>query len=79
MELFARFSYAYPAGDQHIKNDSEVNEILNTKLLKFLKENTIKEYRIINAETSQLPTPAFGPGNASVICTLNIAYKKEEK
>ena len=58
MELFARFSYTYPAGDQHIKNDNEINEILNSKLIKFLKENSIKEYRILNAETSQLPPPA---------------------
>ena len=76
MELFARFSYTYPAGDQHIKNDDEINEILNSKLIKFLKENSIKEYRILNAEISQLPPPVFGPGNASVICTLNIAYIK---
>jgi len=79
MELFARFSYMYPAGDQHIKNDNEINEILNFKLIKYLKENSIKEYRILNAETSQLPPPAFGPGNASVICTLNIAFKTEDK
>jgi len=74
MELFARFSYTYTAGDQHIKNDDEINEILNAKLLTFLKENSITEYRILNAETASLPPPAFGPGNASVICTLNVAY-----
>lgn len=75
MELFARFSYAYPAGDQRIKNDNEISEILNTKLNNFLKENAIIEYRILNAETTALPPPVFGSGNASVICTLNVAYK----
>lgn len=79
MELFARFSYVYSAGDPHIKNDDEISEILNSKLLKYLKENSIKEYRILNGETSQLPASAFGPGNTSVICTLNIAYKADAK
>ena len=46
MELFARFSYTYPAGDKHLENDDDVNEILNKKLLRFLKDNPIKEYRI---------------------------------
>jgi hypothetical protein len=77
MELFARISYTYPAGDIHIENDNEINEKLNSKLIKYLTENSIKEYRIINAETSSLPTAAFGPGIASVICSLYIAYKKE--
>lgn len=52
--------------------------ILNNNLIKYLKENSIKEYRIINAETSSLPSPAFGPGNESVMCTLNIAYKSDK-
>lgn len=26
MELFARFSYTYHAGDQHIKNGNEIND-----------------------------------------------------
>jgi hypothetical protein len=78
MELFARFSYMYPAGDDSIKNDIEINKILNAKLIKFLEENSIKEYRILNAETSYLPPPAWAPGTASVICTLNIAYKSNK-
>jgi len=78
MELFARFSYMYPAGDQHIENDDEINEILNAKLIKYLKEKSIKEYRILNAETSYLPPPAWAPGTASVICTLNVAYKSDK-
>lgn len=77
MELFARFSYTFPAGDREIKNDAELNKILNSKLTDFLKENSIVEYRILNGETSSLPSPAFGPGNSSVICTLNIAYKTQ--
>ena len=62
-------------GQDSIGNDNELNEILNNKLLKFLKENSIKEYRILNAEIASLPPPAYGAGNASVICTLNIAYQ----
>jgi hypothetical protein len=74
MELFARFSETYPPGYGDIDDDNEINKKLNAKLIKFLKENSIKEYRILNAEIAALPPPAFGPGNASVICTLNIAY-----
>lgn len=75
MELFARFSYTYPAGDKDIKNDTEINKLLNDKLTLFIKENKIEENRILNGDISSLPQPAFGPGNASVICSLNIAYQ----
>jgi hypothetical protein len=75
MELFARISYTYPAGDKNIKNDTEVNKLLNDKLTLFIKEQGIKEYRIINGDITPLPQPSFGPGNESVICFINIAYK----
>jgi hypothetical protein len=76
MELFARFSYTYPAGDKDIKNDSEINRILNDKLFAFIKANSIEEYHILNGQISSLPRPAFGPGNESVLCSLNISYRQ---
>jgi hypothetical protein len=78
MELFARFSYQYPLGYEGIKNDAAINKILNDKLLKFIEENSIEEYRILNAEIHGLPHADVGIGTGSVICTLNIAYKKLE-
>jgi hypothetical protein len=55
MELFARFSYTYPAGDKDIKNDTEINKLLNDKLTLFIKENKTEEYRILNGDISSLP------------------------
>lgn len=74
MELFARISYTYPAGDKNIKNDNEVNTILNDRLTSFIKEKGIKDYRILNGNIAPLPQPSFGPGNESVMCFINIAY-----
>jgi hypothetical protein len=79
MELFARISYTYPAGDKDIKNDSEVNKLLNDKLTLFIKEKGIQEYRILNGDITSLPQPSFDPGNESVICSINIAYKLSVK
>ncbi len=78
MELFARFSYQYVPGQESIGNDAKISTTLNAKLLKFIEENSVKEYRILNAEIHGLPPPSVGPGIASVICTLNIAYKTGE-
>ena len=46
MELFARFSDTYPVGDRNIDDDNKINTMLNAKLIKFLKENSIKEKTI---------------------------------
>jgi hypothetical protein len=43
MELSDRISYTYSAGDKKIKNDNEVNLILNNKLTSFIK----KRYQIV--------------------------------
>ncbi len=75
MELFARFSYTYPAGNPGIKDDDGINEILNKKLIDFLKAHSIKEYRILNGQTTYLPKPSFSSGTESVLCTIYIAYE----
>ncbi len=77
MELFARFSYQYPLGYDGIKDDFAISKILNDKLLKFVEENSIKKYRILNAEIHGLSHADVGTGIGSVICTLNIAYEKD--
>jgi hypothetical protein len=75
MELFARFSYTYPAGNPGIKDDDGINEILNKKLIDFLKAHSIKEYRILSGETTFVPKASFGPGIESVQCAIYIAYQ----
>jgi hypothetical protein len=77
MELFARFSTSYPAGNNDIDNDNKINAILNMKLTKFLKENSIKEYRILNGQTSYLPSSKYALGSIECVqCSINIAYIK---
>ncbi len=77
MELFARFSDTYPVGDRNIDDDNKINTMLNAKLIKFLKENSIKEYRILNGQTSGIPGSTLGYGSLpSVQCSINIAYTK---
>jgi hypothetical protein len=79
MELFARLSYTYIAGEADVKSDTDINQKLNDKLIEFLKVHDIKQYRILNGQTSSIPKPAFGPGNESVQCSLNIAYEQPIK
>jgi hypothetical protein len=77
MELFARFSTSYPAGNDDIDNDNKINAILNRKLTNFLKENSIKEYRILNGQTSYLPSSKYALGSIECVqCSINIAYLK---
>ena len=79
MELFARLSCVFTAGDLNMENDNHVNELLNDKLISFRKSNRITEYRILNAETSFLPAPSIGAGFETVQCAIFIAYKAVEK
>ncbi|MEJ5961715.1 hypothetical protein [Pedobacter immunditicola] len=79
MELFARLSCAFIAGDVNIENDNYVNDVLNDKLVSFIKANRITEYRILNAESSFLPAPNIGAGFETVQCSIFIAYKAVEK
>jgi hypothetical protein len=75
MELFARISCTYPAGDQNIKMDDDVNKMLNERLKTFIKENKISDYKILNGQTTTLAAPAYGPGKQSVQCSLFISYR----
>ena len=79
MELFARLSCAFTAGDVNIENDNHVNDLLNNKLDSFIKANRITNYRILNAETSFLPAPNIGAGFETVQCSIFIAYQADEK
>lgn len=47
MELFARISCAFTAGDLNIENNDYINEVLNNKLKSFVNSKDILEYRIL--------------------------------
>lgn len=79
MELFARISCAFTAGDLNIENDDYINEVLNNKLKSFINSKDITEYRILNAESSFLPEPSIGAGSEAVQCSLFIAYQSVDK
>jgi hypothetical protein len=77
MELFEIFSDTYPASCRNIDGDNEINRKLNAKLTNFLKENSIKEYRILNGQTSYLPGSKYALGSIECVqCSINIAYIK---
>ncbi len=78
MELFARLSCSFTAGDSNIENDDFVNEALNMKLMSFIASKGITTYRILNAETSLLPEPAIGAGYEGVQCSLFLAYQSTD-
>jgi len=48
MELFARISCAFTAGDLNIENDDYINEALNNKFKSFVNSNA--NHRIQNSK-----------------------------
>ena len=74
MRKYARVSCEFLAnGAFGLDEDPVVTEDLNQKLEKFLKENKVKDHRIINVETVIVPKQDF-TNNYNLVC-LHLEYE----